>query len=226
MRPFSRRAFTAACLMQMLFLNVPGTRADNQLTIGRSTGRDLVCESEDYRYRYCPADTRRGVRLSDELSKRNCVFQKSWGYDSRGVWVDRGCRARFSLDGKRPTTNDPFGGSFGNPHGNQGAGYGSGDAPYGGGYGHPQYDRVPSWAVGKFIGNEPDTGYDLSLTIDERGTVYLRRRGKTFRGRVNDEHVVLDAGGVWELGRSRSGIVLEGGRGTETMYFRRWGSRY
>jgi len=25
------------------------------------------------------------------------VFGKSWGYDNRGIWVDRGCRAEFNV---------------------------------------------------------------------------------------------------------------------------------
>lgn len=57
----------------------------------------MVCESRDNRYRHCPANVRREVRLVRRLSGSNCVFNRSWGFDRNGVWVDRGCRGEFSL---------------------------------------------------------------------------------------------------------------------------------
>lgn len=60
--------------------------------------RRLVrCES-DGDYRHCRADFRNGVRLHRQLSRSSCRQNESWGYDRRGVWVDRGCRAEFSLN--------------------------------------------------------------------------------------------------------------------------------
>ncbi len=63
----------------------------------------VVCES-DGKLRHCNADTRFGVQISHQLSKHSCVEGKSWGYDSRGVWVDDGCRAEF-ITGARPMTS-------------------------------------------------------------------------------------------------------------------------
>jgi hypothetical protein len=31
------------------------------------------------------------------LSRSACIDGDSWGYDDRGIWVDRGCRAEFAL---------------------------------------------------------------------------------------------------------------------------------
>lgn len=59
----------------------------------------LRCESIDHRERYCPADTRGGVRLVRQESKADCVPGRTWGYDRGGIWVARGCRARFALGG-------------------------------------------------------------------------------------------------------------------------------
>jgi hypothetical protein len=56
----------------------------------------VVCESRDYRYRYCPV--RGGVRdadLVDQYSNSECRYDRSWGYDRGGIWVDRGCAAEF-----------------------------------------------------------------------------------------------------------------------------------
>jgi len=59
--------------------------------------RTIVCES-DYNSRHrCEADTQDGVRMTRQLSRTNCVLNRTWGYDSRGVWVRDGCRAEFTL---------------------------------------------------------------------------------------------------------------------------------
>ncbi|MEA2165943.1 MAG: hypothetical protein QOK37_4070 [Thermoanaerobaculia bacterium] len=58
-------------------------------------GRLITCESDyDSRHR-CTVDTEGGVRLSRQLSRTNCVLNRTWGYDSRGIWVKNGCRAEF-----------------------------------------------------------------------------------------------------------------------------------
>jgi len=57
----------------------------------------LRCESVDYRDDYCPAETRRGVRLVRELSDTACVIGRNWGYDRGGVWVTAGCAAEFEI---------------------------------------------------------------------------------------------------------------------------------
>lgn len=63
----------------------------------RGYGETVRCESRDERQRYCPADTRGGVRLVDQYSRNACVLGRSWGFDRRGIWVAHGCRARFAL---------------------------------------------------------------------------------------------------------------------------------
>lgn len=55
------------------------------------------CESTDQHYRHCRANTNDGVQLHRQLSKNACRYQETWGYDRRGIWVDRGCRGDFQL---------------------------------------------------------------------------------------------------------------------------------
>jgi hypothetical protein len=62
---------------------------------GAAGGRRVICESRDYRYRYCPVGVGRDVDLARQLSKTPCRFDYSWGFDRGGVWVDRGCAAEF-----------------------------------------------------------------------------------------------------------------------------------
>lgn len=65
---------------------------------GGHRGQIVLCESRDNRYRHCPAGIRRGAELVRQLSDSNCTFNRSWGYDLNGVWVDRGCRGEFAVD--------------------------------------------------------------------------------------------------------------------------------
>jgi hypothetical protein len=59
----------------------------------------LSCNSDDMRRHFCPADTRGGVQIVKQHSEAGCIFDRTWGYDDRGIWVDRGCRADFLLGG-------------------------------------------------------------------------------------------------------------------------------
>ncbi|MBS1871633.1 MAG: DUF3011 domain-containing protein [Acidobacteria bacterium] len=61
-------------------------------------GASLVCASNNGERVYCDADTRNGVTLSRQISGTACVEGRTWGYDNRGVWVDRGCRAEFTVN--------------------------------------------------------------------------------------------------------------------------------
>jgi hypothetical protein len=75
-----------------------GYQGDRGLPIDRAQ-RTVVCESKDNRYRHCPTRIRRGADLVRQMSERSdCVFNRSWGYDNNGVWVDRGCRGEFAVD--------------------------------------------------------------------------------------------------------------------------------
>ena len=55
------------------------------------------CESNDGRGRRCDVPVYRDVQLVRQISRTACTEGHSWGWDRRGVWVDRGCRAEFSV---------------------------------------------------------------------------------------------------------------------------------
>ncbi len=59
----------------------------------------ITCSSANGQRTYCNADTRGGVRLVRQISGSPCNQGSTWGYDSRGIWVDRGCRAEFEVAG-------------------------------------------------------------------------------------------------------------------------------
>jgi hypothetical protein len=68
---------------------------------GRDRDRDraniVTCASNDNRRSFCEADTRGGVTLLRQHGDRQCREGSTWGYDRRGIWVDRGCRADFEI---------------------------------------------------------------------------------------------------------------------------------
>jgi hypothetical protein len=59
----------------------------------------IICSSDNGQRIYCNADTRGGARLVRQISGSPCNQGSTWGYDSQGIWVDRGCRAEFEVAG-------------------------------------------------------------------------------------------------------------------------------
>jgi hypothetical protein len=57
----------------------------------------IQCESRDYRYQFCPIAPALGAFLVQQRSRAACVQNQSWGWDQRGVWVDRGCEGVFDV---------------------------------------------------------------------------------------------------------------------------------
>ena len=62
---------------------------------GYGGGTTITCSSNNGKRNYCPANTSRGVQLTNQRSGSPCVQGQTWGYDNGGIWVDRGCRADF-----------------------------------------------------------------------------------------------------------------------------------
>lgn len=58
---------------------------------------EVQCSSDGERFRSCRWDFGWGNPvLVREFSDRRCFEGTTWGWDSRGIWVDRGCSALFS----------------------------------------------------------------------------------------------------------------------------------
>ena len=71
------------------------------------------CSSSGYARNYCPVSSGGRVWLDYQYSNSNgaCIENRSWGWDGRGIWVDRGCHGRFRVedcygdDGKKDKDN-------------------------------------------------------------------------------------------------------------------------
>ena len=57
----------------------------------------LRCESMDGRRHQCNFESAGAVQLEQRLSRDACVEGQSWGVDGNTIWVDRGCRADFTV---------------------------------------------------------------------------------------------------------------------------------
>ena len=86
---------------------------------GHGGGQTITCSSDDGGRNYCPANTDGAdVRMVRQRSDARCTQGYSWGYDRRGIWVDRGCRADFIVDYRHERHDDG--------HDSDGRGYGGG----------------------------------------------------------------------------------------------------
>lgn len=57
----------------------------------------ISCNSKNNKYKYCPVRVRSHAELVRQRSRNACRFNKTWGYDRRGVWVSKGCRGDFAI---------------------------------------------------------------------------------------------------------------------------------
>jgi hypothetical protein len=57
----------------------------------------MTCSSDNMRRHVCAVDTSGGVQMVHQKSDAKCIQNRTWGYDNRGIWVDRGCRAEFEV---------------------------------------------------------------------------------------------------------------------------------
>ncbi len=83
---------------------------------------DLIrCESRDGRTVRC-ASYGGEAQLVRQLSTNPCIRGRTWGSDSRGVWVSSGCRAEFRVDSDYGYGNNH---GYGDNYGNNNYGYGN-----------------------------------------------------------------------------------------------------
>ncbi len=118
-------------LLGVAFFHPAKAAAQSGITDQSRNG--VTCASDDGRRHYCSVNTNGGVRMVNQRSGSPCVQGQTWGYDRRGIWVDRGCRADFALNnsGNRPGNGFPGNGFPGN--GFPGNGYpGNGNPGQGG----------------------------------------------------------------------------------------------
>jgi hypothetical protein len=102
-----------------------------------SPAQTITCESNNGYRQYCGNYSPSQVRFQRQISDSACVQNRTWGVDRQGLWVDRGCRAIFSVRGapSGPGWVHPGPGNPWPPNGNwNGGNWGNGGACFYTGY--------------------------------------------------------------------------------------------
>jgi hypothetical protein len=58
-------------------------------------GQAITCTSEGGGRKYCPVETQGNVQLVKQRSDAPCAHGTGWGFDTHGIWVNKGCSADF-----------------------------------------------------------------------------------------------------------------------------------
>lgn len=178
--------------------------------------RGVRCDSRGLGHNYCRVDTGGHVELVDRHSLFSCREGRSWGYDDRGVWVDKGCSATFRV-GR-------------NSHGNKavlGAVVGlAALAAIAANRSKAEAVEVESWAVGSFSGDDAREGVRVSLRILPGGQVNGRAGEQDISGHLQGAR--LEAGRqVFRVERQGSGfIAIDERDDTHRVNFNRVASGY
>lgn len=72
----------------------PGGPSIQPPVVSPGNGYTLRCESYRNKRQRCAANTENRVQLVRRLGG-TCTQGRTWGYDQRSIWVDKGCRAEF-----------------------------------------------------------------------------------------------------------------------------------
>lgn len=63
----------------------------------RKNNNEVYCASPYRRNHKCKIKIRGKVRLIHEFSSHACHFGKSWGFNRKGIWVNKGCTGLFRI---------------------------------------------------------------------------------------------------------------------------------
>lgn len=214
------RILPVALTVALFGLASPDLRADDTIT----------CESKNNRRQSCRIPSPGYVTLDQQLSRVECRQGRTWDYDRREIWVDDGCRGRFTV---HTGSND------GDSHKDSAkvvAGLIVGAAILGAlahnsnkddkydddRYEGPQHSSyVPRWMIGSFEGYNTITGKMVNLDIEDNGRVTARSDGRSVRGWINQGRINLD-NEMFNIDQTREGFVTSavGDRENEVRYRR------
>jgi Protein of unknown function (DUF3011) len=158
--------------------------------------KEIRCDSRGLGYNYCRVDTGGHVELVDRHTLFSCREGRSWGYDSRGIWVDKGCSATFRV-GRHGHNDKAVAGAL--------VGLAA-LAAIAASRSKSEATEVESWTVGSFEGDDAREGVRVSLRILPGGQVSGRAGDHDITGHLQGAR--LEAGRqVFRIERQGSGFV-------------------
>jgi hypothetical protein len=178
--------------------------------------REIRCDSRGLGYNFCRVDTGGRVELVRKHSLFSCREGRSWGYDDRGVWVDKGCSADFRVGKDHHNSKAVLGAVVGL----------AALAAIASSRSKAEASEVESWSVGSFTGNDSREGVMVTLRILPGGQVSGRAGAQEIAGHLQGTR--LEAGRqVFRIERQGTGFVAVDERDdTHRVTFNRVASGY
>lgn len=178
--------------------------------------REIRCDSRGLGYNFCRADTGGRVELVDRHSLFSCREGRSWGYDPRGVWVDKGCSATFRVGRHKDNDKAVLGAVIGL----------AALAAIASSRNKAEAAEVQSWSVGSFSANDEREGVRVTLRILPGGQVSGRAGDQDISGHLQGAR--LEAGRqVFRIERQGTGFLAIDERDeTHRVTFNRIASGY
>jgi hypothetical protein len=162
----------------------------------RASQREIRCDSHGLGYRYCRVDTQGQVELVDRHSLFSCREGRSWGHDSRGVWVDKGCSATFRVGRHGDHDKAIVGAVVGL----------AALAAITASRQKAEAVEVAGWAVGAFSGDDAREGVRVSLRILPGGQVSGRAGDQDIAGHLQGSRLEVGRQ-VFRIERQGNGFL-------------------
>jgi len=91
----------ATFMLGLCFLILGVVAVPSSTSAQRVRTYDLTCSSDNEQWHQCGTSFTNiaNVELVRQISGSPCIQGQTWGFEARGVWVDRGCRAEFRVYG-------------------------------------------------------------------------------------------------------------------------------
>lgn len=178
--------------------------------------RTIRCDSHGFGYNYCRVDTGNRVVLVERHGLFSCREGRSWGYDDRGVWVDKGCSADFRVGREGGHDRAVVGAVIGL----------AALAAIASSRQKHEAREVAPWAVGTFRGRDHREGVEVEVTVLPGGKVNGRAGSHEFAGSLEGE--VLHAGRKeFRIKRQGNGfLAVDVQNDADRVVFQRVGSAY
>lgn len=158
--------------------------------------REIRCDSRGLGHNYCRVDTDGQVELIDRHGLFSCREGRSWGYDARGIWVDKGCSATFRVGRRGHNDKAVVGAVVGL----------AALAAIAASRHKAEAVEVESWTVGSFVGDDAREGVRVNLRILPGGQVSGRAGDLEIAGHLQGAR--LEAGRqVFRIERQGSGFL-------------------
>lgn len=173
--------------------------------------REVICESSHSNRAYCPTGRHGDVRLLKQIGWSSCQEGQSWGVETEGIWVDRGCRAKFWVDeeghGKKNHTGAIIAGVAGAALigalllSRSGSSSDSAKSA-------EQSENIAGALAGSYEGYDQHENLDLEVQIQANGHVVANAGHHRSEGQYENGHIRFAGGHEYRVEKTHRGVRL------------------